>query len=217
MQEFKSVSLADQVFEKLEDDIILGVYPRGEVLTELKLVEQLGVSRTPIREALRRLEHERLIKDSGRGSIVLGITLEDLMDIMSIRQEIEGLAAYYTTKNISSDELAEMQRISELQDFYYSKQDMDRLRQMDDKFHDSIYRFCKRSVICDTLRPLHRKTQRYRKLSLDNPQRLADSIAEHKEILKAIAEGNAERAATLTTQHIANAKEHMTARFDYHG
>ena len=217
MQEFRSVSLADQVFEKLEFDIIIGNYPRGEILTELKLVEQLGVSRTPIREALRRLEQERLIKDSGKGSVVLGITVEDLIDIMDIRQQIEGLAAYYTTKNITSDELSEMHRISELQDFYYGKQDMERLRQMDDKFHDSIYRHCKRSVICDTLRPLHRKTQRYRRLSLDNPQRLADSIAEHKQILQAITDKDAELAAKLTTQHIANAKEHMIARFDYHG
>lgn len=217
MQTFKSVSLADQVFEKLEDDIILGVYPRGEVLTELKLVEQLGVSRTPIREALRRLEQERLIQDSGKGSVVLGITLEDLMDIMDIRQRIEGLAAYHAAKNITPSEAAELQRISELQDFYYSKQDMDRLRQMDDKFHDSIYRLSKSSVICDTLRPLHRKTQRYRKLSADNPQRQAESIEEHKQILKAIINGDADLAADLTEKHIANAKEHMTARFDYHG
>ena len=217
MQEFKSISLADQVFEKLENDIIHGVYPRGEILTELKLVEQLGVSRTPIREALRRLEHERLIKDSGKGSIVLGITLEDLIDIMNIRQQIEGLAAYYTVLNITPDELAELQRISELQDFYYAKQDMERLRQMDDRFHDAIYRFSDRNVICDTLRPLHRKTQRYRKLSLDNPTRLSESIDEHKHILAAIMDKNAELAAELTTKHIANAKEHMIARFNYHG
>ena len=55
MREFKTASLADQVFAKLEGDIIQGIYPKGEILTELKLVEQLGVSRTPIREALRRL------------------------------------------------------------------------------------------------------------------------------------------------------------------
>ena len=90
MTEFKSISLATQVFEKLEEDIITGVYPKGEILTELKLVEQLGVSRTPIREALRRLEQERLIADTGKGSVVLGITEEDLLDIMNIRQRIEG-------------------------------------------------------------------------------------------------------------------------------
>ena len=75
MRVFKSTSLADQVFDKLENDIIQGVYPKGEVLTELKLAEQLGVSRTPIREALRRLEQERLIADSGKVSVVLGITV----------------------------------------------------------------------------------------------------------------------------------------------
>ena len=84
MKNFKSVSLADQIFDRLENDIIQGTYAKGEILTELRLVEQLGVSRTPIREALRRLEQERLIKDSGKGSVVLGITLEDLEDIMNI-------------------------------------------------------------------------------------------------------------------------------------
>ena len=217
MQEFKSISLADQVFDKLEYDIIVGNYPRGEILTELKLVEQLGVSRTPIREALRRLEQERLIKDSGKGSVVLGITLEDLMDIMDIRQSIEGLAAYYATKNITASELADLRRISELQDFYYEKNDMERLRLMDDQFHDTIYRLCKRSVICDTLRPLHRKTQRYRRLSMDDTQRLAHSIEEHKRILNAIASGDADLAAQLTTEHITKAKEQMIARFYYHG
>ena len=66
MNQFKTTSLADQVFDKLENDIIQGTYPKGEILTELKLVEQLGVSRTPIREALRRLEQERLIEDTGK-------------------------------------------------------------------------------------------------------------------------------------------------------
>ena len=93
MAMFKSISLADQVFDKLESDIVSGVYPRGEILTELKLVEQLNVSRTPIREALRRLEQERLIQDTGKGSLVLGITLDDLIDIMDIRLRCEGLAA----------------------------------------------------------------------------------------------------------------------------
>ena len=108
MRNFKSTSLADQVFEKLENDIIQGVYKRGELLTELKLVEQLGVSRTPIREALRRLEQERLIEDTGKGSRVLGITEEDLQDIMNIRERIEGLAAYYAAKNITPEGLQEL-------------------------------------------------------------------------------------------------------------
>ena len=86
MKAFHTTSLADQVFEKLENDIVNGVYPRGEILTELKLVEQLGVSRTPIREALRRLVQERLIEETGKGSVVLGITTDDLVDIMNIHK-----------------------------------------------------------------------------------------------------------------------------------
>jgi len=217
MTGFKTVSLADQVFERLENDIITGIYPKGELLTELKLVEQLGVSRTPIREALRRLEQERLIQDTGKGSLVLGITVEDLMDIMAIRKRIEGLAAYHATKNLTDEGREELKRINELQEFYFSKMDTERLRQMDDRFHDTIYTLSGSTVIRDTLRPLHRKTQRYRKASIENPQRQAKSIQEHNEIFNAIVSGDAELADRLITQHIENAEKNMVERFGYYG
>ena len=211
MAQFKTVSLADQVFEKLEDDIITGVYPRGEILTELKLVEQLGVSRTPIREALRRLEQERLIRDCSKGSLVLGITAEDLEDIMNIRQRIEGLAAYYATKNLTPERAKEFKQISDLQDFYYAKQDMDNLRKMDDAFHEAIYELSGRTVIRDTLQPLHHKTQRYRRISMADPQRVESTMHEHKAMYEAIISGNVALAAELTEKHIENAKIHMIA------
>ena len=217
MTGFKTVSLADQVFERLENDIITGLYPRGEVLTELKLVEQLGVSRTPIREALRRLEQERLIQETGKGSLVLGITVEDLMDIMAIRKRIEGLAAYHATIKMTKEGRKELTRINELQEFYFTKMDLDHLRQMDDLFHDTIYTLSGSTVIRDTLRPLHRQTQRYRKASIENPQRLAKSIEEHNAIFAAIISGKAELADQLVTEHIAKAEKNMVERFDYHG
>ena len=209
MKNYKSISLADQVFEKLENDIIQGVYPRGELLTELKLVEQLGVSRTPIREALRRLEQERLIEDTGKGSRVLGITMEDLEDIMNIRQRIEGLAAYYATVNLTPDGLKELTHIVDLQEFYFSKRDKEHLRQVDDAFHDMICELSKRSVISDTLVPLMRKTRRYRRIAIDNWDRTTDTMNEHKQIFQAIASGDAKLAEELTTKHIIHAKEHM--------
>ena len=212
MAEFKSISLATQVFEKLEEDIITGVYPRGEILTEQKLVEQLGVSRTPIREALRRLEQERLIAESGKGSVVLGITMEDLVDIMDIRQRTEGLAAYYATKNLTPEGGEELRQISELQDFYFAKQDIDNLRMMDDKFHDAIYHLSNRPVLRDTLIPLHRKSQRYRKISIEDKNRLGHSIQEHKAIYNAIISGDADLAAELITAHIERAKKNMIER-----
>ena len=217
MNQFKTTSLADQVFEKLENDIIQGVYPRGEILTELKLVDQLGVSRTPIRDALRRLEQERLIEDTGKGSRVVGITEEDLEDIMNIRQRIEGLAAYYATKNMTSEGLAELTHIVDLQDFYYDKGDAEQLRQVDEQFHDLICYLSKRTVIMDTLIPLHRKTRRYRRISMEDWSRTVNTRKEHKAIFDAMASGDADLAESLMAKHIENAKKHMLGGFINHG
>ncbi len=217
MNQFKTTSLADQVFEKLENDIIQGTYPRGEILTELKLVDQLGVSRTPIRDALRRLEQERLIEDTGKGSRVVGITEEDLEDIMNIRQRIEGLAAYYAAKNMTPEGLAELTHIVDLQDFYYDKGDAEQLRQVDEQFHDLICYLSKRTVIMDTLIPLHRKTRRYRRISMEDWSRTVNTRKEHKAIFDAMASGDADLAESLMAKHIENAKEHMLGGFKNHG
>lgn len=209
MKTFHTTSLADQVFEKLENDIIHGVYARGELLTELKLVEQLGVSRTPIREALRRLEQERLIEETGKGSLVLGITNDDLLDIMNIREKIEGLAAYYACVNMTPEGLKELEHIIDLQDFYFSKWDTDHLRQADDMFHDAICELSKRTVIRDTLVPLHRKTRRYRETAMEDKNRAHHSLQEHHAILQAMQEGNPEKAQEMMGTHIVMAKKHM--------
>ncbi len=209
MKNFHTTSLADQVFEKLENDIIHGVYPRGEILTELKLVEQLGVSRTPIREALRRLEQERLIEETGKGSRVLGITADDLLDIMNIREQIEGLATYYACVNMTPEGLKELEHIMDLQDFYFAKGDTERLRQADDMFHDTICELSRRTVIRDTLIPLHRKTRRYRKISMTDKNRPPRTLQEHKDILNALRAGDPEKAKEVMDRHIQIAKAHM--------
>ena len=209
LKQFKSTSLADQVFDRLENDIIQGVYQKGEILTELKLVEQLGVSRTPIREALRRLEQERLIEDAGKGSRVLGITEDDLLDIMTIRERIEGVAAYYAAKNITPEGLKDMGHLVDLQEFYYQKKDAERLRQVDDQFHDLICALSKRSVIADTLIPLMRKTRRYRRVAIDNWERTTKTMNEHRAIFEAIVSGNADLAEQLATEHIVHSKRYL--------
>ena len=104
----KTVSLADQVFEHIERDILSGKYQRGVIITENKLSTELGVSRTPIREALRRLEQEHLIEDSGKGSIVIGISEKDLDDIFLIRKQLECMAASMAAKNHTPEQLAEL-------------------------------------------------------------------------------------------------------------
>ena len=217
MKNFRTASLADQVFEKLEDDIVYGVYKRGEMLTELKLAEALGVSRTPIREALRRLEQERLIEDAGKGSVVLGITKDDLLDIMDIRQRIEGLASYYAAKNITQEGIDQLNHLTDLQEFYHSKGDINRLQAVDDEFHVAIYRLSHRNVIIDTLIPLHRKTRLYRKISMEDNERSPKTMLEHLEIAQAIIRGDSDQAKVLMKQHIENAKIHMMGCVNIHG
>ena len=217
MREHKTISIADQIFEQLERDILTGKYQRGEVLSEMRLSAELGVSRTPIREALRRLEQERLIEDTGKGSRVLGITEDDLWDIMTIRERVEGVAAYYATKNMTPEGLEELTHIVDLQEFYFSKGDAEHLRQVDDRFHDAICTLSKRNVIMDTLIPLHRKTRRYRRLSMEDWSRTTNTKREHYEIYLAMASGNAELAQELTAQHITNAKNHMLERMKNNG
>ena len=209
MNQFKTTSLADQIFERLENDIIQGVYPRGEILTELRLAEELGVSRTPIREALRRLEQERLIESAGKGSVVLGITETDLLDIMTIRERVEGVAAYYAAQNITPEGIKELSDIVDLQEFYFARKDAAHLHQVDDRFHDAICQLSNRNVLIDTLLPLLRKTRRYRKLSLENWDRTSNTKQEHYAIYQAIISGNAPLAEELTAKHISNAKAHM--------
>ena len=201
----------------MEDDIVYGIYKRGEILTELKLAENLGVSRTPIREALRRLEQERLIEDTGKGSVVLGITKDDLLDIMDIRQSIEGLAAFYATINITQEGKEELAHLMDLQEFYQSKNDVSRLQAADDEFHMAICRLSGRNVINDTLLPLHRKTRLYRKIAMEDQQRSPKTIREHRQIFEAIMSGNGALAKDLMSRHIENARIHMMGCVNING
>ena len=91
--EHRITSLADQIFDELEKNILAGVYTRGEIFTESRLSEILGVSRTPIREALRRLEQEHLVELSTKGAKIIGISKKDILDMYEIRLRIEGLAS----------------------------------------------------------------------------------------------------------------------------
>ena len=105
MREHKSISIADQIYEQLEREILTGKYPRGEVLSEMRLSTELGVSRTPIREAIRRLEQDHILEESGRGVVVVGISREDMLDMYEIRVRIEGRAAARAAENISEEQL----------------------------------------------------------------------------------------------------------------
>ena len=205
----RSVSLADQVFDYLENDILTGVYARGEILTEGKISEKLVVSRTPVREALRRLEQEHLIEESGKGMLVVGISPEDADNIYEIRERIEGLAAALATRNASNEELVRLGEILDLQEFYLGRDDAEKIKSMDNDFHREVYRLSGSAVYYDTLMPLHKKIQKFRKSAIQDPDRAASSVAEHRRILQTMTARDEAAAEEAMVDHIRMAREHL--------
>ena len=210
MIEHKTISLADQVFEHLERDILSGKYSRGEILTESRLSTELGVSRTPIREALRRLEQEHLIEETGKGSLVIGITEKDLEDIYLIRIQLEGMVAALAAKNSNNKEkLDRLKEALDLQEFYLNKKDADQIKHMDNRFHNMLYELSGSMVFYDTLLPLHKKVQKYRKASVESNSRALESVEEHRKIYEAVARGDCDLAAKYASLHAENAFNHI--------
>lgn len=209
MIEHKTISLADQVFEHLENDILSGKYRRGEILTESKLSAELGVSRTPIREALRRLEQEHIIEETGKGSVVIGINEKDLADIFMIRKSLECQAAALAAQNRTEEQLKELREALEFQEFYLEKHDADQIKLMDSRFHEKLYKLSGSTAFYDTLVPLHKKIQKYRRASLENRSRASASVAEHHKIFDAVKAQDAALAAKCASEHVENAYKHI--------
>ncbi len=207
--EYKTVSLADQVFDRLEADILSGKYQRGEIITELQLCNELGVSRTPVREALRRLFQERLIEDSPKGTVVLGISRKDFEDMSAIRLRIEGLAVRGFMENMNAENLKELKEAIDFQEFYLTRGDADQLKTLDGRFHEVIYRHCGSTILRDTLLPLHRKVQKFRRAALTEPTRAEKSVHEHRAICKAIEAGDVDLAEQLMNEHVGNAMRNI--------
>ena len=203
----KTLSLADQVFEKLEADILIGKYPIGSVLTETALSEELGVSRTPVREALSRLEQENLVLDTSKGIKVLGLAENDIIDIYEIRLSLEGMAVAKFIENITEEKLAKLKEILDFQEFYSGKNDSERVSYKDSEFHETIYKNCDSPILCQTLLPLHKKVGKYRRASIEHVGRGEKSINEHKAIYDAIATKDVQLAIKLMHEHILNARK----------
>ena len=207
----KPLSLADQIFERIEDDILSGKYQRGDILTENSLSEELGVSRTPIREALRRLEQEHLIEDTKKGTVVIGISPEDAETIFLIRRQVEGFAAGVCAVNITDEQLADLTETLDLQVHYLEKHKLEKETTYDSEFHKKIYRYSGSVIIEDTLTLLHRKTWTFRKTSMISTERALKSVEEHRAILDAIAAHDRKRAEEAMAQHVENARLHLVS------
>lgn len=207
---FGNHSLSEQVFSALQEDILNGVLAPGDALTEQRVSEELGVSRTPVREAVGKLEQEGLVRTiPNKGAVVVGITAKDISDIYTIRMHIEGLAANWAAGNITPEQLEKLRSIVELQEFYVARRDYMQVWQLDTRFHELIYGSCNSPVLKNTLSSFHHYIQRARELSLEKSGRAVPSVQEHRNILEALEKRDAAEAEKLTFEHIRNARNNL--------
>lgn len=203
-------SLRGRVFHKIREDILRGRYKQNEPIKELKISKEIGVSRTPVREALRQLELEGLVTIiPNKGAVVSCINAKDIADIYEIRSLIEGLSAKWATSNITDEQLNQLEEIVFLSEFHLEKGHIEQLYELDNRFHDILYEASKSKILKHVLSDFHHYVQRVRKTSLSSAERAKKSISEHKAILNALRKGNAEEANTLTNNHVKNTSKNV--------
>lgn len=201
-------SLTTQVYKQIRNDILEGRYPTGAFLVETKLAAELGVSRTPIREALKQLELDDLVLSiPNRGMMVQGISAHDVADIFTIRHLLEGQSAYWAAQRINAEQMDKLTETLALMDMYTQKGDAGNLARLDTEFHDIIFSASNSRILKHILSSLHQNTQRARRFSLSVPDRSHKSIEEHRAIYDAIAAHDADKAKTLMEAHIMNVKK----------
>lgn len=203
-------SLRGRVFHKLREDILSGKYMEHEELKEVAIGEEMGVSRTPVREAFRQLELEGLIQIiPNKGAYVTGITEKDVKDIYMIRSLLEGLCARWATENITNEQLEELEENVYLAKFHAGKGHLEQLAELDNRFHHILYEACNSKMLEHQLRDFHEYVLRVRKKTLSSASRGPKSNEEHEQILEAIKSGNATLAEKLANEHMINAYENM--------
>ncbi len=203
-------SLRGRVFHKIREDILNGKYKENEELKEVAIGEELGVSRTPVREAFRQLELEGLIQIiPNKGAYVTGITVKDVKDIYMIRSKLEGLCARWATENISEEQMEELEENIYLSEFHASKGHSEQIADLDNRFHEILYGACKSKMLEHQLRDFHEYVLRVRRKTLSQNQRSTASTKEHRMIMEAIKDKNPDEAERLANIHMVNAYTNM--------
>jgi DNA-binding GntR family transcriptional regulator len=168
MEEYQDQSLRGKVFQKIREEILSGVYQDGEELREVTLGEKLGVSRTPVREALRQLELEGLVTIvPNKGAYVTSISRKDVEDIYKIRSLLEGLCARWATKNITEQQILDMEETLLLSEFHLKRNGKVKtiqVSELDSKFHKVLYEASNSRILEHLLTDFHSSSELSREL-----------------------------------------------------
>jgi DNA-binding GntR family transcriptional regulator len=199
--------LREIVFEALRNAIIERRLEPGDRLMEVQLAEAMGVSRTPVREAIRRLELEGfVVMIPRRGAYVAQLSLKDIADAFEIRGALEGLAAGLAAERATDEEIEQLERVIARTSDCLDKGDADKAVELDIEFHEVIYEASRNQRLTQIISNLREQILRFRTQSLAYPGRLAIAVHEHVQIVDAIAERDPGAARKRAEEHIEAAR-----------
>jgi len=204
--------LSQKVYRILKTEIVKRYLKPGTKLLEVKIAKQMGVSRTPIREAIRELAAEGFVKIIPNQGVIVSIaSIEDTQEVLQIRSVLEGLAARLATKVINGEEIKELEKYIEQMEYYANKDNALAFSKIDVEFHELILNICGNNRLIQIRKNLSDHAHRYRIRSLSIPGRLKDSLKEHQEIVKALKRKDSEQAGRLSQKHIENVLKNILA------
>ncbi len=206
-------SLGGRVFQKIREDILSGKYEENDELRENTLGKEMGVSRTPVREALRQLELEGLVRIiPNKGAYVTGISHKDIWDIYRLRSVLEGICARWAVEHITEEQLNELEETILLSEFQMKKGSgfhTEQVTALDGRFHAVLYEASGSRILSHVLTDFHNYVRVARKSSILSEERARRSIREHKQILRAIWDRDAETAEQLANEHIMHVMQNL--------
>ena len=200
--------LREVVCETLRDAIRKGKLKPGERLMESQLAEDLGVSRTPVREAIRKLELEGyVIMMPRRGTYVANLSIRDVNEVFEIRTSLDSLASGLAAERITDEELERLQRLLVAIGGYIEENDMDKIVECDTEFHDLLYQASRNSRLVGIIFNLREQLTRFRSASMAFPGRLKATLEEHRRIVEAIAQGDVAEARAAAEYHMEKSEQ----------
>jgi len=203
--------LREIVFESIREAIISGTLKQGERLMETQMAEELGVSRTPVREAIRKLELEGLVAMLPRkGAYVAGIMPQDAADILEIRAALEGLAAKLAAERITKEEIKQLQLETEKVVAALDRGDGDGAIEHDTKFHSILIAASRNSRLSSMVSNLQEQVQRFRiMLATTSHDMMRDSCGEHVRIVEALSRRDRFLAQSLAKEHVEKTEDSL--------
>ena len=209
------MTMKHQIYQIIKKEICNGNYAAGQWLQEKELAEQLNVSRSPVREALKQLVDEGLaIEYPNKGVFVKEFTVKDIEEIYDVRILLESYAIKNSVKTLTSKNIQELMETLQLLVKYYEKNDLTHYIEVDTQLHQYIINLGGNSLIVDTYRRIYSQSQQFRIYSLTTQRRFDDSVTEHRSIVENICSGNWKEADRVNKINLALAREEIIQHFE---